>query len=205
MTIRRGVNDSLRWKENKNGTFSVKSFYSSLSRDIKTPFPARTIWTPWVPIRASFFGWEAAWSRLLTTDRLKRFDWSIPNRCFLCKNQEETIDHLLLFCEKTIMLWLLILSLFGVQWVMHSSVKKNLLGWHGSFVGKKREKAWRTAPLYLMWTIWKERNRRAFDDIERNDQDIKSIFLYTFVNWARVYIKEHTFSLIDFVDWLATT
>ena len=29
-------------------------------------------------------------------------------------------------------------------------------------------------------------------------------FLYTFVNWARVYIDEHTFSLIDFVDWLAT-
>nr|CAN82389.1 hypothetical protein VITISV_042998 [Vitis vinifera] len=128
MTIRRGVNYSLRWKENKNGTFSVKSFYSSLSRGIKTPFPARTIWTPWVPIRASFFGWEAAWSRLLTTDRLKRFGWSIPNRCFLCKNEEETIDHLLLFCEETRMLWLLILSLFGVQWVMHSSVKKNLLG-----------------------------------------------------------------------------
>nr|CAN60781.1 hypothetical protein VITISV_022451 [Vitis vinifera] len=204
MTIRRGVNDSLRWKENKNGTFSVKSFYSSLSRGIKTPFPARTIWTPWVLIRASFFGWEAAWSRLLTTDRLKRFGRSIPNRCFLCKNEEETIDHLLLFCEKTRMLWLLILSLFGVQWVMHSSVKRNLLGWHGSFVGKKREKAWRAAPLGLMWTIWKERNKRVFDDIERNDQDIKSIFLYTFVNWARAHIKEHTFSLIDFVDWLAT-
>ncbi|RVW69835.1 putative ribonuclease H protein [Vitis vinifera] len=46
MTIRRGVNDSLQWKENKNGTFSVKSFYSSLSRGIKTPFPTRTIWTP---------------------------------------------------------------------------------------------------------------------------------------------------------------
>ncbi|RVX04892.1 hypothetical protein CK203_019123 [Vitis vinifera] len=28
LTIRRGVNDSLRWKENKNGTFSVKSFYT---------------------------------------------------------------------------------------------------------------------------------------------------------------------------------
>ena len=104
MTIRRGVNDSLRWKENKNGTFSVKSFYSSLSRGIKTPFPARTIWTAWVPIRASFFGWEVAWSRLLTTDRLKRFSWSIPNRCFLCKKEKETIYHLLLFCEKTRML-----------------------------------------------------------------------------------------------------
>ena len=85
LTIRRGVNDSLRWKENKNGTFSVKSFYSSFSRDIKPPFPARTIWTPWVPIRTSFFGWEAAWCRLLTIDRLKRFVWSIPNR-FFCAN-----------------------------------------------------------------------------------------------------------------------
>ena len=50
--------------------------------------------------------------------------------------------------------------------------KRNLLSWHESFVGKKREKAWRAALLCLMWTIWKERNRRAFDDIERNDQDI---------------------------------
>ena len=81
-----------------------------------------------VPIRASFFGWEAAWNRLLTTDRLKRFGWSIPNRCFLCKQEEETTDHLLLFCEKARMLWLLIFSLFGVHWVMHSSVKRNLLG-----------------------------------------------------------------------------
>ncbi|RVW48467.1 hypothetical protein CK203_088310 [Vitis vinifera] len=120
LTIRRGVNDSLRWKENKNGTFSVKT---------------------------SFFGWEAAWCRLLTIDRLKRFGWSIPNRCFLCKYEEETTDHLLLFCEKARMLWLLIFSLFGVQWVMHSSVKRNLLGWHGSFMGKKREKAWRAAPF----------------------------------------------------------
>ncbi|KAJ9693622.1 hypothetical protein PVL29_009537 [Vitis rotundifolia] len=126
MTIRRGVDDSLQWKENKNGTFSVKSFYSSLSRGIKPPFSARTIWTCWVPIRASFFGWEAAWSRLLTTDRLMRFVWSIPIRCFLCNNEEETIDHLLLFCEKARMLWLLIFSLFGVQWVMHSFVKRNL-------------------------------------------------------------------------------
>ena len=77
------------------------------------------------------------------------------------------------------------------------------MGWHGSFVGKKREKAG-TAASFLLWTIWKERNRRAFDDVERNDQEIKSIFLYTFVNWARVYLEEHTFSLIDFVDWLAT-
>lgn len=31
---------------------------------------------------------------------------------------------------------------------------------------------------------------------------LKSIFMYTFVNWGRVYIEDHTLSLIDFVKWL---
>ena len=111
LTIRRGVDDLLWWRENKNRTFSVKSLYDSFSRGIRPPFPARVIWTPWVPIRANFFGWETAWSRLLTIDRLKKSGWNIPNKCYLCKNEEETTYHLLLFCEKARMLWLLILSL----------------------------------------------------------------------------------------------
>ena len=85
------------------------------------------------------------------------------------------------------MLWNLIYSLFGVKWVMHSSIRRNLLGWHSSFVGKKWEKARRTAPLCLLWTIWNERIRRAFNDVKRFNQAIKSIFIYTFVNWAKEY------------------
>ena len=27
-------------------------------------------------------------------------------------------------------------------------------------------------------------------------------FLYNFVNWAKVYIKDHTLSMFDSVDWL---
>lgn len=104
LTIRRGVDDLIGWRENKNGTFSVKSFYSSFSRGIRPPFPALIIWSPWVPTRVSFFGWEAAWSRLLTIDRLKRNGWNIPNRYYLCKNGEETTYRLLLFCEKVRML-----------------------------------------------------------------------------------------------------
>ena len=71
------------------------------------------------------------------------------------------------------------------------------------FRGQEKGESLESCPLCLMWTIWKERNRRTFDDIERNDQDIKFIFLYTSVNWVRVYIEERTLSLIDFVDWLA--
>ena len=89
-----------------------------------------------------------------------------------------------------------------MQWVMHSSIRRNLLGWHGPFVAKKRKNAWRAAPLCLMWTLWKERNERVFNNVERSDQLIKSLFMYTFVNWVRVYIEDHTTSMIDFIDWL---
>ena len=138
----------------------------------------------------------------MTTDQLKKRGWNIPNRFFLCKEEEETNDHLFLFCNKVSMLWNLIFSLFGVQWVLHSTMRGNLLGWNDAFVGQRRAKAWRAAPLCLMWTLWKERNERAFNDVEWADQTIKCSFLYNFANWARVYIEDHTLSLIDFVDWL---
>ena len=39
-------------------------------------------------------------------------------------------------------------------------------------------------------------------EVERYDQSIKSLFMYIFMNLARVYIEDHTVSMIDFIDWL---
>ena len=69
-------------------------------------------------------------------------------------------------------------------------------------MGKRKEKVWRAASLYLTWTLWKERNERAFNDIEQSNQTLKHSFLYTLINWARVFIEDHTLSMIDFIEWL---
>ena len=62
---------------------------------------------------------------------------------------EESIDHLLLHCEKTRVLWELLFVLFRVPWVLSSSpIRDTLLGWHGFFVGKKGKKVWQ-ANLYV--------------------------------------------------------
>lgn len=74
------------------------------------------------------------------------------NRCYLCKGEKEMTYHLLLHCSKARMVLHLIYSPFGVEWVMHSSVRGNLLDWHESFMGKKRKKAWRATPLSILWT-----------------------------------------------------
>ena len=87
---------------------------------------------------------------------------------------------------------------------MHSFVKRNLLGWHGSFVGKKREKAWRAASFACYGPFGKKGIGGLSTMLRGTTKMLNPFFLYTFVNWARVYIEEHICSLIDFVDWLAT-
>ena len=46
-------------------------------------------------------------------DRLKRIGIPIANRCFLCEEEEETIDHLLIHCSRAKLLWDLFLVIVG--------------------------------------------------------------------------------------------
>ena len=54
------------------------------------------------------------------------------------------------------------------------------MSWHGSFVGKKRNKAWKVAPLCIFWALWRERNKRVFDNYESTIQAIKFFFYIYF-------------------------
>ena len=114
----------------------------------------------------------------MTLDQLKKRGWRIPNRCYLCKEEEETCDHILIHCLKARLLWNLIFALFGIQWVLSCSIREVLLNWHGSFVGKKRKKARKVTPLCMFWALWRERNKKAFDNFESTNQTIKNSFLY---------------------------
>ena len=58
------------------------------------------------------------------------------------------------------------------------AVRQMLLGWHKSFVGKKREKKVRRAtPICLFWTVWKERNSKTFENEGHLVQGLKLSFL----------------------------
>ena len=103
--------------------------------------------------------------------------WALANRCYFCRVEEESIDHLLLHCEKTRALWVMLFTLFGVSWVFPSSVRETLLGWTGSFEGKKHKLIWRAAPLCIFWTVWKTKNSIAFEDEVLSIQRLKTSFI----------------------------
>ena len=68
--------------------------------------------------------------------------------------------------------------------------------------GEKQKKVWRVIPLCMFWSLWKERNRRAFKTKEIIYQSPKSIFLCNLLLWVRMYIDEGSQTMIDFIDWL---
>ncbi|RVW15811.1 hypothetical protein CK203_073147 [Vitis vinifera] len=62
-------------------------------------------------------GWEVHFGRSFQ-------DW-----CSLCKENEESTDHILIHCGKTKELWTLLLSSFLVVWCSRLSVRNLLLEW----------------------------------------------------------------------------
>ena len=99
------------------------------------------------------------------------------------------------------MSWHLLFALFGLSWVLPSSVRELLSSWHGSFLGRKRKKVSRAALLCLFWTVWKERNNRVFDNKELSDQGIKLVLLCNLWVWSKLCAALGS-SVVDFVDWL---
>ncbi|WJZ80362.1 hypothetical protein VitviT2T_000290 [Vitis vinifera] len=198
------VEDKVSWTETKSGNFSVKSLYLAMEAGGSARFPSSLIWNANVQPKISFFVWEATWGKALTLDKVQKRGWALANRCFLCLENEETIDHLLLHCSRTKVLWDLLFTFFGVSWVLPYSVKETLLSWHGSFVGKKRKKVWRVAPLHIFWTVWKARNRLAFKDDTLSIQRLKYSFIFSLWAETKLFIVDCPLTIANFIDWMGS-
>ena len=142
--------------------------------------------------------------KLLTLDRLQKRELQLPNCCFLCGCEEENVNHILIHCIVVRVLWDIVLRLVDVKWVFPETVKEVLISWRGPFVGKKRKKIWKSIPLYIFGTVWKERNRLAFRGGVLAIQKLKNSFICNLWCWARMYIGGEPLSIIGFLEWLAT-
>ena len=107
--------DKLLLKESKNGHFSLKLHYRALDRSNATLFPYSSIWNPHVLMKVGFFCLGSFLGKVLALDQLKRRVRTLANGCFLCGEEEEMVDHILVHFPKARMLWVLILALVGVK------------------------------------------------------------------------------------------
>lgn len=87
------------WKLNHKGHFTSKSFYLALSNSLMDWFPHKSIWIPIIPSKISFFMWNTFLDKILTLNHLQRRGWNLANRCILCMNEEESVNHLFIHCS----------------------------------------------------------------------------------------------------------
>ena len=70
----------------------------------------------------AFFVWVAALGRILTTDNLRRRNVIVLDWCCMCKENGESIAHLLLHCSAAMEIWSFMFNIFGIQWVIPGGV-----------------------------------------------------------------------------------
>ena len=105
------------------------------------------------PPRLVFFAWEESWGKVLTLGQFMRRGVTLANRCFLCEEEEESIDHLLIHFPRVKMLWELFLAIVGSSWVFPRTIRQTLLAWQNVNVCRKCKRIWMAAPLCLFWTV----------------------------------------------------
>ena len=178
--------DRMIWKFSKKGDFDICSFYDKLRSPLPIIFPWKGIWKVKAPTHVSFFVWTATWEKILTGDILRCRGFDFVDWCIMCHCNGETVNHLLLHCEKAYQLWSLVFRSFGISWVLPRSVADTLFGWWNWF-GKHSSSIWNLAPLCLMWCIGRERNWRTFEDRDKSDDQLLAYFNGSLFDWSRAW------------------
>ena len=82
----------------KKGQYTVKANYRHMENARIDNYSVGFIWNSWVLPKVSMFTWEVWWGKVLTRDQLKRRGFQLENRCPMCKEEEENLDHLFMLC-----------------------------------------------------------------------------------------------------------
>ena len=83
---------------------------------------------------------------------------------------------------------------------MSQSILGLLECWQGRFGRHRNGFIWLIVAHYLMWCLWRERNSRCFEDIERSIPDLKSFFFSTLLDWLVAMQNQSFPSYFDFLD-----
>ena len=171
---------------NRSGIFDVHCFNNFLLKASFVSFSWQSIWCVKLPKRVSFFLGTTTRGGILTIDNLVKKNLPRVNWCCLCRCDEETVDHLLLHCKFAHALWSEVFLMFGVQWVMPSTIV-SLLFTGRTWLGNYTSNVWNMVPMCLMWLVWKERNAQTFKDTERPIDLLKTLLARTLFEWSRIW------------------
>uniref|UniRef100_A0A2N9IWR4 CHD3-type chromatin-remodeling factor PICKLE n=1 Tax=Fagus sylvatica TaxID=28930 RepID=A0A2N9IWR4_FAGSY len=179
----------------------LPSWSCCIRAPLKAMVPWKSIWKTKALPRVAFFVWAAALGRILTTDNLRRRHIIVIDWCCMCKENDKSISHLLLPCSAAREIWNFIFSIFAIEWVMPKGVVDLLSCWGSGCRRAMIRQTWDLIPHCIFWCIWRERNTRTFEGVERNLLEIKGTVLRTLTDWSNASGVMSFSSVLDFLDF----
>ena len=73
--------------------------------------------------------------------------------------------------------------------------------WQGPSGSRRSTMVWRVVPHYVFWCVWRERNARRFEDIEKSIPDLKSSFFQLLFEWVKGLGIVSISSLVELMDY----
>ena len=128
--------------------------------------PWRRLWKSWAPAKCKFFLWLAIRNRCWTSDRLAKRGLPHPDKCPLCDQEDETVQHLLTSCVVARQVWFRVLAPLNlVEAVLRQHEGSFADWWHKTIrrVSKEHKKGVNSLIMLGAWVIWKHRNACVFE------------------------------------------
>ncbi|TVU46560.1 hypothetical protein EJB05_06101 [Eragrostis curvula] len=165
------VPDVHYWRLSASGQYTAKLAYEALFQGAIQFGPWKIIWKTWAPDKCRFFLWLAAHNRCWTAERLARRNLPHSERCPLCDQDDETIDHLLAGCVFERQFWHIILQRIGLASLSPQPSDIIFEEWWSKVSGSvshTTRKGLNTVIILGAWTLWRHRNECVFDGTPPN-------------------------------------
>lgn len=123
------------------------------------------IWKAQAEPKCHFFAWTLLHKKILTANNLTKRNWPNGPICKLCGIEPETPNHLCKDCPYSKQVWsqlkrwlhLSVLNSVAMMTSIHGFWRKCRAKFY-----KRQRKMIDGIMIYFWWNIWKERNRRTF-------------------------------------------
>jgi hypothetical protein len=113
--------------------------------------------------KITLFLWLVSHSSILTWDNLMKRGFVGPSLCILCREAEETMNHLLNTCPYTAQLWDQVAVIMRTSDRTRDCIRATITNWREqAFHSPLLNRIWQLLPGFILWQTWKERNRRIF-------------------------------------------
>lgn len=167
ITLEDDTDDEIRWRWTPDGEYSTKSAYRIQFEGTFSKLKLMPIWKAKAEAKCRFFTWTLLHKKILTANNLMKRHWSNDPICILCQQDPETPTHLCKDCIFSKQVWRFLKLWFGLSALdtvtMEGSLHNFWRKCRRKFEIPERRKI-DGLFIYYWWNIWKERNRRTFQN-----------------------------------------